>query len=164
MKHSNVYGRGEPWRVCLLTLALFFFLTGKQYAQRPSPSVGIGFQAGNPTGLSLQFYKDRGITTDILFAYDFDNFYFFNVHGLWNTHLDNRGHFHIYYGPGLFLGIRTHEPETGNDDLAAGLSGNFGLSLAVSRVEFFGQVTPRIEVTPATDFDWGGGVGIRFFF
>ncbi len=164
MKHLLVYIRSDYWKTCFLVLALFFSTIGNQYAQRPSPSVGIGFQAGNPTGLSLQFYKAHGITTDILFAYHFDNFFFLNVHGLWNTHLDSGEHFHLYYGPGAFVGIRTYKPEAIHDDVAAGLSANFGLNLVVSRVEFFGQVTPRLEVTPATDLDIGGGVGLRFFF
>ena len=164
MKHPHFFRKGKFWKICLVSLILFFSGVRIQFAQRPSPSVGVGFQVGDPTGLSLQFYKDRGITTDILFAYHFDDFFFLNVHGLWNTHLDDGGHFHFYYGPGGFVGVRTFRSEPRRDELAAGISGNFGLNLVLSRFEIFGQATPRLEVTPLTDFEMGGGVGLRFFF
>ena len=164
MKDPNVSCRGKLWKICLPGLFFFYFASAIMYAQRPSPGFGIGFQAGNPTGLSLQFYKDRGVTTDILIAYNLDNFLFLNIHGLWNTHLDRSGHFHFYYGPGGFIGIRDNRPENQRDDVVAGISGNFGLSLVVSRIEFFGQVTPRFDLTPGTRFHTGGGLGMRFFF
>lgn len=145
-------------------LILFLLAFTPLQAQRPSPSFGIGFQAGNPTGLSMQFYKNRGITTDILLAYNWEDFFFLNIHGLWSTHLDRGQHFHFFYGPGGFVGIRDYKPETRKDAVEAGISGNFGLNFVVERIELFGQVTPRLTVTPGTNFDWGGGIGMRFFF
>lgn len=164
MKYPQAFRNDKSWRICLFSMAFFFSAINVSYAQRPSPSVGIGFQAGDPTGLSLQFYKAQGVTTDILFAYHFNNFFFLNIHGLWNTHLDDHGHFHFYYGPGGFVGVRKRRPELPNDEVAAGFSGNLGLNLVVSRLEFFAQATPRIEVTPNTAFNMGGGVGMRVFF
>ena len=151
-------------KFCFLLPVLFLFSITVLHAQRPASSVGIGFQAGNPTGLSLQFYKEHGISTDILLAYNFNNFYFVNVHGLWNTHLDDRGMFHLFYGPGGFVGVYKNKPEVVDDVVTAGISGDFGLNMVVSRVEFFGQVTPRLELINATRFNWGGGAGIRLFF
>jgi hypothetical protein len=117
-------------------------------SQRPDKAFGIGFQAGNPTGLALQFYKAHGVSTDILLAYNLDDFLFLNIHGLWNTHLDQEQRFHL--------------PDNDNE-FEAGLSGDLGLNFVVGRVEFFGQITPRIALIPATNFNLGGGVGIRFF-
>ncbi len=164
MKNPISYYGANFFNSFLFIVLINCLFAGSLFAQRPSPSFGIGFQAGNPTGLSLQFYKDRGMTTDILVAYDLDDFFFLNVHGLWNAHLDNHGHLHFYYGPGGFIGIRDRGPEYPNDDIAAGVSGNFGLSLVFSRIELFGQFTPRLELTPSTDFRPGGGVGMRIFF
>lgn len=164
MKNPANYVSPKYWKFGFLSLVIFFSFIGTSFGQRPSPSVGIGFQAGSPTGLSLQFYKDRGVTTDILFAYHSNNFYFLNVHGLWNAHLDSGGHFHLYYGPGGFVGVRTYRSDIIDDDVVAGFSGNLGLNFVVSRLEFFGQVTPRLELTPGTNLNMGGGVGLRFFF
>ena len=164
MKHPMIYGSGKCVKICLFTLTFFLSYLQVQNAQRPSPSVGIGFQAGVPSGLSLQFYKSQGMSTDLLFAYDFNNFFFMNIHGLWNTHLDNGGHFHVFYGPGAFIGIQRLRSEFLNDEVSAGVSGNFGINLVISRLELFAQVTPRLEVTPGTHLNYGGGVGLRFFF
>lgn len=153
----------NAWKLWLLIAVLFLSSINSPFAQRPSPSLGIGFQAGNPTGLSLQWYKNSGVTTDILLAYDLDRFYFVNIHGLWNVHLDDAQHLHFYYGPGAFIGVRRNKVDARNDDVALGLSGNLGLSLVFSRIEFFGQFTPRLELIEATKFTPGGGVGIRFF-
>lgn len=163
MKNPRSFSAYKFWKSCFLLPVLFLFFLADANAQRPSSSVGIGFQAGNPTGLSIQFYKEHGVSTDILFAHNFNRYSFLNIHGLWNTHLDNRGVMHLFYGPGGFVGVYNN-PEGQKDYVTAGISGNFGLNLVVSRVEFFGQVTPRLELINATNFDWGYGAGIRFFF
>lgn len=147
----------------ILPVFIFFCFSASAFGQRPAHSTGIGFQAGNPTGLTIQFYRDHGVSTDFLFAYNYNNFFFMDVHGLWNAHLDPGGHLHFFYGPGGFLGIQRYRNEQPSD-FVAGFSGALGLNLVVSRLEFFGQVTPRLEVTPATNLFWGGGVGIRFYF
>ena len=75
-----------------LALLICLFFGQVAQAQRADKAFGIGFQAGNPTGLALQFYRAHGVSTDILFAYNLNNFVFLNVHGLWNTHLDETDH------------------------------------------------------------------------
>ncbi len=153
------------WKTTIL-LCAFFCASNASMAQRPSPSVGIGFQAGSPTGLNLQFYKAGGMSTDLLFAWNLDNFFFVNVHGLWDHHLDPQQRFHVYYGPGLFLGIhdRKYREDIGNNNPVFGVSGDFGLNFVFGRAELFGQVTPRLALTPGTDLYLGGGAGLRFFF
>lgn len=133
-------------------------------AQRPDKAFGIGFQVGSPTALALQFYKAKGMSTDILLAYNLKDFLFVNIHGLWNTHLDQNGQWYLFYGPGGFVGIRDRRSSDSRyDKVEAGISGNFGLNFVAGRVEFFGQLTPRLAFTPGTNFDLGGGVGLRFY-
>lgn len=164
MTNRIIYYGSTIGKFCVYFIIIFLCAYSNLMAQRPSPSFGIGFQAGNPTGLSMQFYKNRGVTTDILLAYDLNDFFFVNIHGLWNTHLDRGEHFHFYYGPGGFIGVRDYKPEGQRNDVVAGISGNFGLNLVISRLEFFGQVTPRFTLTPGTQYYTGGGIGMRFFF
>lgn len=152
-------------KICALTLGLIFACVFTSQAQRHSGQVGLGFQVGSPTGLSIQFYRERGASLDLLFAYDWDHFFFFNMHGLWDHHLDEQQHFHVFYGPGAFIGFydKNGRNELHDDDPVIGLSGDVGLNLVLGRVELFGQVTPRVAVVPATDVDFGGGVGMRFY-
>lgn len=124
--------------------------------------VAIGFQVGDPTGLSIQFQSSGGrMTPDLLVAYDFDDYFFANLHGLWFSSLDHTGRFAFYYGPGLFVATRPGWKDY-KDRTRLGFSGNFGLRLRFSRVELFAQVIPRLGILPSTGFGAGSGVGLRF--
>lgn len=135
-------------------------------AQRPSGSVGIGAQFGSPTGLSLKIYQPTGLSTDILAAWDLDDFFFLNVHGLIERHIDADQRFHYFVGPGVFAGIRDTgaDDDLDNNSFAAGISGTAGLNFIIGRVEIFGQITPRLELIEETDGAIGGGGGIRVYF
>jgi hypothetical protein len=139
--------------------------------QLPAQKVGVGFQVGSPTGLSLHFRNNTGaMRPDILFAWDFDDddrdFFFVNVHGLWFKRLGGKEPFHFYYGPGAFIGIRDDDRKGRDydDETVVGFSGNFGLNYEFSRLDIFIQITPRLSIAPNTDFEGGGGLGMRFFF
>lgn len=156
-----------PFKIAVFVIFMLLCAGTHLQAQgtRTTGDVGIGFQAGYPTGLSLQFYRETGMTTDILFAYDFNDFFFMNVHGLWDTHLDDADQFHFYYGPGVFVGfVNERNEDTRIDNPVFGFSGNLGLNFVINKFELFGQVTPRLSVVPNTDVVFGGGVGMRFFF
>lgn len=148
--------------ILALSLCSFFTL----HAQRSAGSVGIGAQFGQPTGLSLKVYNPNGISPDILLAWDLNDFFFINVHGLIERHIDSRERFHYFIGPGAFVGIRDSNNEIleSNNDFAAGISGNFGLNVLLGQVEIYAQVTPRLELIDKTSSDIGGGLGIRFYF
>lgn len=134
-------------------------------------NVGVGFQVGDPTALNLHFRNTSGaMRPDILFAWDFDDndrdFFFVNVHGLWFKRLGTKEPFNFYYGPGAFIGIRDHDGRgrDDDDDVVVGVSGNFGVNYEFPRVDIFLQLTPRLAIVPDTDFEPGGGLGVRFFF
>ena len=149
---------------CIL-FVLFLGLGHRAHAQGATGKVGIGFHVGDPTGLSLQFRGNGAVTADILLAWDANKYFFANVHGLWFKGIDQSGHLRFYYGPGVFVNFREHNKHINEDDeVLFGLSGNFGLSLALGRFDIFGQLTPRLSLSPRTDFDLGGGAGARFFF
>lgn len=150
-----------------IVLLLNGFINNDLFAQ----NVGIGFQVGDPTGLNLHFRNGPGaMHTDILFAWDLGDddhdFFFVNVHGLWFKRLATTEAFNFYYGPGAFVGFRDHNRKKDNNDneVVVGFSGNFGLNYEFSRFDIFLQVTPRLTILPGTDFDGGGGLGMRFFF
>lgn len=149
--------------------SLFFFLSNPAQAQ----NVGVGFQAGDPTGLNLHFRNTKPMRLDILFAWDFDDddrdFFFVNVHGLFFKPLSASPKFNFYYGPGAYIGVRDRKrdrPPFDDDDdkTVLGVSGNFGINVEIERFDIFLQLTPRLDLVPDTDFDIGGGLGARFFF
>ena len=131
-------------------------------------NVGIGFQVGDPTGLNIQFRNNTGaMRPDILLAWDVNddarNFFFINVHGLWFKRLATKEPFNFYYGPGAFAGVRDRRKKENDNETVIGFSGNFGLNYEFSRLDIFVQLTPRLSVMPGTDFDMGGGLGLRFW-
>ncbi|GAB4493024.1 MAG: hypothetical protein OHK0019_16080 [Saprospiraceae bacterium] len=146
--------------------SFFLFLPNTAQAQ----NVGVGFQAGAPTGLNLHFRNTKPMRLDILFAWDFDDddrdFFFVNVHGLFFKPLSANPKFNFYYGPGAYIGVRDRDrpPFDDDDETVLGFSGNFGLNLEIDRFDIFLQLTPRLDLVPDTDFDIGGGLGARFFF
>lgn len=134
-------------------------------AQRSAGAVGVGAQFGQPTGLSLKVYNPTGMSTDILAAWDLDDFFFLNVHGLIERRLGSSRTVHYFVGPGVFAGIRnTGTDRISNNNFAAGISGNIGLNVIVGSMEIFGQITPRLELIDETSGSVGGGLGIRFYF
>lgn len=157
--------------------ALVFFLifnllfVNPLSAQKTGGNIGVGFQVGDPTGLNLHIRSTKPMRLDILFAWDFDDddrdFFFVNVHGLWFKPLSSSPAFNFYYGPGAFIGIRDNDGHGNNDnddDAVFGVSGNFGINYEFDRFDIFLQLTPRLELISETDFDIGGGLGMRFFF
>lgn len=131
-------------------------------------NVGVGFQAGDPTGLNLHFRGTKPMRLDFLFAWDFSdrdrNFFFVNVHGLFFKPLSTSPKFNFYYGPGGYVGVRERNRRDKDDETVVGLSGNFGLNVEIDRFDIFIQLTPRLDLVPDTNFDMGGGIGARFFF
>jgi len=133
------------------------------HAQRRPGAVGIGGQIGDPSGVTLTIYNPQSMSYDFLVAWDTDDFFFLNAHGLFEQHLGGRGNLHFFYGPGAFIGFRDRGNEE-DDEAVAGISGRVGLGVLFDRFEVYGQVTPRLALTPATDGEIGGGVGFRIYF
>ncbi|MDX1477824.1 MAG: hypothetical protein R3301_08945 [Saprospiraceae bacterium] len=146
----------------LIATMLLVCLVVPANAQRASGDVGIGAHIGQPTGLSLKFYKPT-TSVDVLAAWDLDDFFYINVHGIWDEHLNDAQTVHFYYGPGVFLGLRDRGGDVRRDETAFGVSGAFGIDFLIRRFELFAQLTPRIELIESTDFDLGGGIGFRFY-
>ncbi len=136
---------------------LFFFTTSLT-----AQSVGIGAQFGDPTGLSLRINNKAALSYDILAAWDVDDYFFVNVHGLWEHTLAPAPKLNYYYGPGIFAGFRDNDRRK-DENGYAGLSGTLGLNCYIQKLEIFGQITPRLVLVPFTDGDIGGGIGVRFY-
>ena len=125
--------------------------------------VGIGAQFGEPTGITLRINNGGALGYDILAAWDLDNYFFINVHGLWEHRLAPSPRIGYFYGPGVFAGVRERGKWEDND-VYLGVSGTIGLNVYIQKLEIFGQITPRLAIAPGTSGDIGGGIGLRFYF
>lgn len=146
----------------VLLLAFCGLGSAQTFAQVKSGSVGLGLQVGDPSGLTLKFYKAGKASVDILAAWDLNDYLFVNVHALYHKPLGGARNVNFFYGPGAFIAF--YERGRYEDYLGVGISGNFGINVFFDQFELFGQITPRLQVIENTDGDLGGGIGLRFYF
>ncbi len=144
-------------------LGLCLFSVSSASAQEVSGDIGLGGQVGEPAGITLKAYNPGGMSYDFLAAFDLDDFFYLNVHGTFERSISDDGQVNVFYGPGGFVGLYDR-PRDLDDELALGISGRLGLNFYVEQFEIYVQVTPRIEVVPATNGDVGGGLGFRYYF
>ena len=149
-----------PFRSLFLLLALGL-AAPNAHAQRGT--FGIGGQLGDPTGLALKF-KSGARAFDLAAGWDLDNYLFVQGHLLLREARlqGSASDFNYFYGPGLFLGVRDGNNNR-DSNTAFGVSFNVGLAYYTGQIEIFGQLTPRLRLIDNTDFDFGGGLGIRFY-
>ncbi len=141
-------------------VVLLMFAALPATAQTTGGSVAIGGQIGSPSGVTLKF-QNPGISYEFLAAFDLDNFFFVNLHGLFNTPLQAGENFYLFYGPGVYVGFRDSGPD---DDVVVGISVTGGLSYYFSPFEAYIRLTPRLDILPGTDGSIGGGLGLRYYF
>jgi len=142
-------------------LATAAFLPQQAQAQRRSGDVGIGLQLGQPSGLSLAVYRPNSIGLDILAAWDLDDFFYVNPHGIFTTRLGDGDRFHLFFGPGAYVGI--FERPQASEAIRLGLSATGGLSVMFDILEIYARITPRLPLFDETNTHIGGGVGIRLY-
>ncbi len=146
--------------ITFLFCILCFNLTQAQ--NRPEGTLGIGIQIGQPAGLSLLVNRPQKMSLDILTAWNLNDFYYANLHGLFYLPMKGEENFGLFYGPGVFVGIKDRKGNL-EDILNLGVSGTFGISFFWEKLEIYARVTPRLKLIDATEGDIGGGIGIRFF-
>ncbi len=145
-------------------------MPGSAQAQRAPGQLGLGGQVGSPSGITLKVYNPNTISYDFLAAWDLGDFFFLNVHGLYERPLQLEGTSGVeyFFGPGGYIGFEDRDDgprRRDDDDVVLGISGRLGINIPVEqRFEFFMQVTPRINLIPDTEGDLGGGVGLRYYF
>lgn len=149
-----------------LTLMIMATVTSAN-AQPAGGRLGLGMQFGEPSGLSLRIYQPAGLSPDILLTWDFDDFFFVNLHGTWERSIARSPYFHFFYGPGIFIFVRERDANRrlfdGDDKTQLGISGTFGLNYYVDRFEIYLRITPRLLLIDRTDAYVGSGIGLRFY-
>lgn len=149
--------------LCLAVVLGSYCLTDSAMAQsRRSSHVGFGGQLGDPAGVTLKFRNPGGVSYDFMAAWDSGDFFFLNVHGLWERHVGRHDNVHLFYGPGGYIGLRDRGRR--DDESVIGISAIVGLGVILEQFELFGQLIPRLDLNPSTDGEVGIGVGVRYYF
>lgn len=149
--------------VMFTILTVTFITAGVDAAERKK--WGIGVMAGQPTGFTGKFMLNDTSAIDLGFGwstssddeYAIYSDYLYHIYDLFGA---AKGQLPLYFGGGL-----SYVKRSARDD-KFGVRIPIGVEYLFKKVPLgaFLEVVPVMNVTPDTDFDLQGGVGIRFFF
>jgi len=136
-------------------------------AAAPEPSgFGLGFIAGEPTGLSAKTWTGSRIAFDAAVAWSVYRYAALHVHAdvLWHTRnmiRDDFGFLPLYAG----LGGRV-KLSSGSNQLLIGARIPLGAEYVfpILPLGVFLEVVPIVDLIPATGFNWNSAAGIRYYF
>ncbi|SMO49692.1 hypothetical protein [Gracilimonas mengyeensis] len=125
--------------------------------------LGIGVMLGEPTGLSFKLWNNDRSALAFGAAWSFGAYDALHLHGdyllhSWFNEVD-QGELAFYYGIGArFL--------FADPDSKVGVRVPFGLNYHIqdAPVDVFIEAVPILNLTPATEFDGNGALGIRYYF
>lgn len=126
-------------------------------------NLGIGVMLGEPTGISLKSWNSSRSAFDLGAAWSFGENDALHIHGDYLLHSwlngVESGDLAFYYGLGARLVLS-------DPDARAGIRVPFGLNYIIpnSQVDLFLEAVPILNLTPSTDFDGNGALGIRYYF
>lgn len=145
-------------RLQILVVLLVISLSAT-YAQK---NFGIGIILGEPTGLSAKLYTGGSNAFDFAAAWSFkgDGHLLLQADYVWHSPLTraSSGQLFLYYGIGGRV-IFQNDPLVGAR-IPIGLDYQF----STAPIDIFVEIVPILDLIPDTDFDIGGGIGIRFWF
>ncbi|MCX6930855.1 MAG: hypothetical protein NT154_47780 [Verrucomicrobia bacterium] len=66
----------------------------------------------------------------------------------------------------IYFGVDSEVKFVERHDYQPGIPAPVGISYrgGQQRFSFFAELAPILEITPSTSLEWGGGLGVRFFF
>ncbi len=124
---------------------------------------GIGIILGEPTGLSIKTWTGSKTAIDAAAAWSFQGEGALHLHADMLVHNfklfhSRNGQIPLYIGLGAKVVLQS--------DLLLGARVPIGLDYLFPNApfDFFAEVVPTLNLLPATDFDIGGGVGLRLWF
>ncbi len=127
--------------------------------------VGIGVIAGEPTGITGKYMIDNNSAIDAGVGWETSSDNEFHIFGDYLYHLYNlfevkKGKLPMYFGGGARFIDRE------NKDNRFGIRIPVGIEYLFDNMPLgaFLELVPVMNLTPDTDFDLEGGVGIRFLF
>lgn len=139
--------------------------TAKTQSSSDHGNLGLGVIFGEPTGLSAKLWTTEITAIDLGVAWSFSNDgqfhifgdYLFHHFGLFDV---SKGSLPVYIGLGGRVLFREDKKDIIGVRLPIGIEYYFeDWPLAV-----FGEVVPILDLTPDTDGDISGGIGVRFYF
>jgi hypothetical protein len=148
-------------KVVIRILFLFLVFSG---ATAKANEIGIGLATPVPTGITLKLWFDKTNAFDIVGSWNVNDDKYY-VHADYLTHDFSKfevepASMAFYYG----FGARIKEEDKKDSDTRLGMRIPFGLAYFTESAPFeiFGEVAPRLDITPDTNFGLDVMIGIRY--
>jgi len=126
--------------------------------------IGIGLATPVPTGITLKLWFDKTNAFDIVGSWNINDSKYY-IHADYLTHDFSKfdvspASMAFYYG----FGGRIKEEDNDDNDTRVGMRIPFGLAYYPETVPFeiFGELAPRLDITPHTAFGMDVMLGIRY--
>ncbi len=151
-------------KVKLIVLTLMVLVSGVAHAAADN-NLGFGVILGDPTGITGKYFLSEESAIDAGAGWKTSGDDRIHIYGDYLYHINDlfdigAGTLPLFFGAGLrFISIEDDEDE-------------FGIRLPVGLeyvfpklpIRIFGEIVPVLDLTPDTEFELDGGVGIRYFF
>ena len=148
----------------VLVVVLIVFFAANAFALERN-TFGVGVIAGEPSGVTAKYMLDNNSAVDGGVGWETSGDNEFHIYTDYLYHMYDvievpRGELPLYFGGG----IRFVDREDKDDKLGVRLP--VGVEYLFEKVSLgaFFELVPVLNLTPDTDFDLEGGIGIRFFF
>ncbi len=153
----------------LAILLLLVIITTAPFAKtnpsttKSNGTFGLGVIVGEPTGLTAKAWLDN------IHAVDFGLAWSLNEKQSFHLRVDYLWHFRDVFpdkNATLYVGVGGRLRVIENQDTKLGVTIPLGFNYEIPRspVELFVEAVPIVDLTPSSEFDMNGGVGVRFYF
>ena len=122
--------------------------------------LGVGGQAGVPTGLTLKYYFNHNLNIIVVNTWSLERFLLLSSYVSYESPIPDSP-LGFYLGPGAFVG---RDDSSKDEDFKSGFGLVLGLNFFVEKFEVFLQGNPDLAIRPDIEIKLGGAVGIRYFF
>jgi len=153
--------RRENNKLSFLLLLLTLIFSLNSFAEEKG--VGLGVILGEPTGLSFKAWMQSRTAIDLVVAWSLEGKDTLHFHGDYLYHdFDfikvEKGKFCVYYGLGAR--IKSDKKARFGTRIPLGIS----YMLEKAPLDIFFELGPILDLTPSTEFEMSGGVGLRYYF
>jgi hypothetical protein len=145
----------------LFLLSVLIIAAPQAHAQERFSDMEAGLMIGEPTGLSFKMWRNNKTAFDAGLAWSFSDDGSLHIHGDYLLHewLEvEEGSLAFYYGIGARVRV------TSNSKFGARIPAGLQYLMEGSRIGFFFEIAPILNLLPDTDLDVNGGIGARYFF
>jgi hypothetical protein len=151
-------------KTMVLTTLLVVALGGVAEA-KPRGNVGLGIIVGEPTGIDLKVFvgEANAIEGAVAWSLSGDNEFHIQVDYLYHFYewiKVSKGSLPVFLGVGGRIALRDNQDDLFGVRIPVGLAYEFAEGI----FDVFGEIVPVLNLTPDTDFDFEGAIGLRFWF